>query len=283
MSKSGEPDEVILDIISLTGNETEDEIANDGDGDEHDEDDGSTGCGDGEDQKNAEVETPLLDNQAGASAEQNGNDDDDIEMVVRLPAEIDDDTNDKENIQPQSSNENGTAELQSQAAAAAPMAAAAPSIPKVPTDIVFVKPAPVNVPAIAQPNTNAIENGTLTIKVENDQVRMKCFRCEESFIKESSLRNHLKSDHGVIILPEEKKRKKKDNDQHDNEPGKFVRPIQTIKRKRSSVGSCTIAMDENNDDTENRDANRDAAPQPDPKRKYARLVSEPLGRSNPRV
>lgn len=277
MGKTGEQEQLILDCISLTDdNEAEDEVTNNDD--EHDDDEGSNDDGDG--QKNAEMETPALENQNDGLAEQNGNDDGDTEMAEQLPAENEDDAkNDKENVQPPASNEDATAEFQPPQSSSTPVlvAASVSSVAPVATSstssVVFVKPAPV-----AQPIANAIENGTVAIKVEKDSFRKQCFWCEESFIKDSSLRNHLKSDHGMVLLPE--KRKKKDTDQEKDEPGKFVRPIQSIKRKRSSFGSTSsIAMADQNDDIEN----QDAAPQPDPKRKYAKLMSEPLRRSNSRV
>lgn len=47
----------------------------------------------------------------------------------------------------------------------------------------------------------------------NDDNRKKCFRCNELFLKESTLLTHLKYDHNVNLTPE--------ND--GDEPGKFVR------------------------------------------------------------
>lgn len=279
MGKVGEQEEVILDVISLIDNESDDEVANNDD--QHDDDGGKND--DGDSQENVEVETPPLVNHNDALAEQNGNDDGDAEMAEQLLTEDEDDANDKENVQPpQPSNEDATAELQPQPSSTPK--SVAPATTGSTSSVVFVQPAPV-----AQPNANAIENGVKAIKVESGSDRKQCPWCEEAFIKDTTMLNHLKSDHNMVILPE--KRKKRASDQHDNEPGKFVRPMHSIKRKRSSIGSISVGssgigsscssidMAVENEDIEN----RDAATQPDAKRKYAKLVSEPLRRSNSRV
>lgn len=84
--------------------------------------------------------------------------------------------------------------------------------------------------------------------------RHQCFRCEESFFKESSLCNHLKSDHGLIMksVKEVSKPAKEDNSTimklskdinklakgkmkgKENECGRYVRNPQSNQRKRSS-------------------------------------------------
>lgn len=250
-----EQEQVILDVITLD-NETEEENVENGD--DNSDDDVSNG---GNDQENAEK--PSLDNKNDVPTEQQNGNDGEIEMV---PVDMDG-TSDKENVQP--SIEGATAELAATAAA---------SIAPVPnansTSVVFLKPASVNVSALVQQNTNTGENGATVVKVE----RKQCFWCEESFVKETSLRNHLKSDHGVVFLTEEERLKEKEEQHHDSmngtEPGKYVRPAHSMKRKRSS-----ITMAEHNDDIEN----RDTASQQAGKRKYAKLISEPLRRSNPRV
>lgn len=76
--------------------------------------------------------------------------------------------------------------------------------------------------------------------------KQQCFWCEESFFKESSLHNHMKSDHGyVLVKMAEPVKEDKENVQNDgNEPDQYVR-TKTHKRKRNS------AMTENNNDNEN--------------------------------
>lgn len=256
-------EQVILDIISLTDNEPEEENVKNGDDNSDDDENNSD-----DDQENAE--NPSLDNENDAPAEQQNGDEGEMEMAT---AEMDG-TSDKENVQPHSK-EDVTAEQSPAAALVAPVPNAQ-----------FLKPAPVNsVNGLVQQNTNAIcsENGATAIKVEHGVERKQCFWCEESFIKESSLRNHLESDHGIVFVAEKEKLKEKlktklkeveKDDQDNHEPGKYVRPSHSFKRKRSSIG-----MAENNDDTEN----RDAASQPASKRKCAKMVSEPLRRSYPRV
>lgn len=199
MGKSGEQEEMFLDVVSWIDNESDDEMVNNRNG--------------GDNQNNTETKIPSFSYHNDASAEQNGNDDSDSdsEMTVQLPAESDDDTNDMENIQTQSSNKCGTAELQPQSQSSSSAAAVAAP--------------PVAVPKVVL-------------------------------------------DHGMIILSEEKRCKRKYSAQHDNEPGKYVSSVNLIECK---------CVSKNNDDTKN----CDASPQPHPKYKYAKLVSKP--RSNPRV
>lgn len=282
-----EGEQVVLDFVSLIDNETDDENVQNGD--DHGGDERNNGDGDG--QETTEAEAPLVDKQTVTPAEQNGNDGD-AEMV-HVPADNGEGTSDDENVQPQSSNEDVTDELPSNAplaAAAAPVAATASVGPLLNSnaDHQFAKPASVTGPVFVDQNVNAQENGASSIKVERDG-RLLCFWCEESFIKETSLVNHLASDHGIVFLPEGKKFKKKEsnerrfNEQRVNEPGKYVR---TMKRKRNSLGSNSsqsMSMAENDGDIENHDTAALQQPISKPERKYAKLVSAPLGRSNSRM
>lgn len=285
MGQNYQQEQVILDVISLPDDEAEDEHVNNGD-DRGVDVENNGGGGGGDDQENAESETPSTDTQDDAAVEQNGNDGD-AEMVVLADDSDGDGTSDKENIesdQQQMSVDDATVEPVAPAPVApTAMVAPAPKDHSTPTPnghsspAQFAKPTPAN--ALAQHNTNVIENGAPIIKAE----RKDCYWCEESFYKESSLINHMMSDHGMLVVDDGKKLKKKENDgQHDNEPGKYVR---ANKRKRyslgasstsSGIGSSTTST-ENINDTENRDAQQLA------KRKQAKSVFEPMRRSNPRV
>lgn len=212
---------------------------------------------------------PLDNTKDVAAVEQN---DLDVEMA---PAD-DVGANETATIQP--ANEEGTAELPSPAVSAAPAAAAAAGETTTSTNTTlesdqFLQPAPVTVSAthpgvaLVQQQSNSSEPGP---SVGNGK-RKQCFWCEESFIKESSLRNHIKSDHNLVLMKQEPE----ESDQ-DNEPGKYVRPpMLPMKRKRTS-----LHLAENDDADENRAT---AISQQHGKRKHAKTVHESMRRSIPRI
>lgn len=152
-----------------------------------------------------------------------------------------------ENGQPLATKENATADVPPQAAAG--------DLETSP----FLKPAPVNGQLLATSNRPNSNNGASLGLVE----RKRCFRCEESFIKESSLRNHLKTDHNIVLKDKGTKQV----------AGKNIRPNQSNKRKLDSTSNA-------DDDIENRET---SSQQPIDKRKCVKSTSETLPRSIARV
>lgn len=179
---------------------------------------------------------PLRDTQNDASVQQNVVIDSETQAVA------------SENAQAHSANEDATVEM----------------LPP-PTTVTTVTSAPAAA-------TTGHESSTSSSASGEPVVRKQCFRCEESFVKESSLSNHLKSDHGIMLFTKEDEKAPPPPATADeavetvienrNGPGKYVRIIHP-KRKRHSTPSA-----ETGNEAENR-----------AKRKYAKVVSEPLRRS----
>lgn len=246
----------------MSDNETDDEnVDNDVNNSDDEENDGD------EDRKNAKATMPLDNKENFAAVEQNGLD---VEMA---PAD-DDGANGTTKIQPP--NEETTAEVPSPTVSAEAAATDATVSNTTSTSSLFVQPAPVAVSAthpmvaLVHQQSNLSEPGPSV----GSATRIQCYWCEESFIKETSLRNHCKSDHDVVFMKKEKEESDRNNSK-ENEPGKYVRPP-PMKRKRNSV-----PMIENNDGNANC---TDAPPQqPAKQRKHAKTANESMRRSFPRV
>lgn len=231
---------MVCDIVSLTGNDTDDENMDNDDSDDVDN---------SQDQEN--VKEPPTNEVANVTAEQN---DGEIEMVP--------DNKGAENVQPYCLSKDVTFKL--------------PRLPLQPstasTSVPFLKPAPVNVAATYPMVMAAAQQNSNVSEPSPSIARKQCFWCEESFIKEESLRNHFKSDHGIVLMNAQSAKAQKEN-KHENEPGKYAKAKKFGKRKRS------IAMAENSGDNED-DGPEQAS---SVKAKKPALDLESKRRSNPRV
>lgn len=103
------------------------------------------------------------------------------------------------------------------------------------------------------------------VSAAGDVRRRQCIHCEESFFKVSSLYNHLKSDHGIIMKSVNKPAKEKVQ-VNENETGRYVRNPQAIKRKRTSQPKS---------DTDDDMDTASVSSQPSEKRKPMKSPTEP--------